>query len=104
MTKPEYDPAERAQAAHSRDEGRCYVDYPVHRTRVRKSPYFEATRAAGLAAASVYNHMYMPTGMLPAAEYDRLIRCRHVGVAVERQVALKGPDALAARYRRRALG
>ncbi|MGB1872039.1 MAG: glycine cleavage T C-terminal barrel domain-containing protein [Candidatus Puniceispirillaceae bacterium] len=69
--------------------------------RVRKSPYFESARAAGLAAASVYNHMYMPTGYGdPAAEYDRLINGVAMwDVAVERQVALKGPDALAlARY------
>ena len=69
--------------------------------RVRKSPYFEAARADGLAAASVYNHMYMPTGYGdPAAEYDRLINGVAMwDVAVERQVALKGPDALElARY------
>ena len=56
---------------------------------------------AGLAAASVYNHMYMPTGYGdPAAEYDRLVNGVAMwDVAVERQVALKGPDALAlARY------
>ena len=69
--------------------------------RVRKSPYFEAARKAGLAAASVYNHMYMPTGYGdPAAEYDRLVNGVAMwDVAVERQVALKGPDAVAlARY------
>ena len=69
--------------------------------RVRKSPYFESARAAGLAAASVYNHMYMPTGYGdPAAEYDRLINGVAMwDVAVERQVAIKGPDSLAlARY------
>ena len=69
--------------------------------RVRKSPFFESARKAGMASASVYNHMYMPTGYGdPAAEYDRLVN--HVAmwdVGVERQVALKGPDALAlARY------
>ena len=69
--------------------------------RVRKSPYFEAVRRAGLAAASVYNHMYMPTSYGdPMAEYDRLINGVAMwDVAVERQVALKGPDAVAlARY------
>ena len=69
--------------------------------RVRKSPYFDSARAAGLAAASVYNHMYMPTGYGdPAAEYDRLVNGVAMwDVAVERQVALKGPDAMAlARY------
>ena len=69
--------------------------------RVRKSPYFEAARRAGLAAASVYNHMYMPTSYGdPMAEYDRLVNGVAMwDVAVERQVALKGPDAVAlARY------
>jgi len=28
--------------------------------RVRMSPFWDATVAAGLTAASVYNHMYMP--------------------------------------------
>ncbi|MDG2491052.1 MAG: glycine cleavage system protein T, partial [Alphaproteobacteria bacterium] len=65
--------------------------------RVRKSPFFQASCKAGLAAASVYNHMYMPTSYGdPAAEYDRLINGVAMwDVAVERQVALKGPDALA---------
>jgi len=64
--------------------------------RVRKSPFFAATRKAGLAAASVYNHMFMPTSYGdPAAEYDRLVNGVAMwDVAVERQVALKGPDAL----------
>ena len=65
--------------------------------RVRKSPFFESARKAGMSSASIYNHMYMPTGYgNPAAEYDRLVN--HVAmwdVGVERQVALKGPDALA---------
>ena len=64
--------------------------------RVRKSPFFSSARKAGLAAASVYNHMYMPTSYGdPAAEYDRLVNGVAMwDVAVERQVALKGPDAL----------
>jgi glycine cleavage system aminomethyltransferase T len=65
--------------------------------RVRKSPFFQASCRAGLAAASVYNHMYMPTSYGdPVAEYNRLISDVAMwDVAVERQVALKGPDALA---------
>ena len=65
--------------------------------RVRKSPFFQASCKAGLAAASVYNHMYMPTSYGdPLAEYNRLINGVAMwDVAVERQVALKGPDALA---------
>ena len=64
--------------------------------RVRKSPFFEASVESGLTAASVYNHMYMPTSYGdPDAEYDRLINGVAVwDVAVERQVAVKGPDAI----------
>ena len=64
--------------------------------RVRKSPFFESARKDGLAAASVYNHMFMPTSYgNPAAEYDRLINGVAMwDVGVERQVALKGPDAV----------
>ena len=65
--------------------------------RVRKSPFFESAMAAGMASATVYNHMYMPTGYGdPKAEYDRLVNGVAMwDVAVERQVAIKGPDALA---------
>ena len=58
--------------------------------RVRKSPFFESARKDGLAAASVYNHMFMPTSYgNPAAEYDRLINGVAMwDVGVERQVAL----------------
>ena len=64
--------------------------------RVRKSPFFEASVESGLTAASVYNHMYMPTSYGdPDAEYNRLINGVAVwDVAVERQVAIKGPDAI----------
>ena len=64
--------------------------------RVRKSPFFEASVESGLTAASVYNHMYMPTSYGdPDAEYSRLINGVAVwDVAVERQVAVKGPDAI----------
>ncbi len=64
--------------------------------RVRKGPFFTATCKAGLVAASVYNHMFFPTSFGdPEAEYDRLVNGVVMwDVAVERQVALKGPDAL----------
>ncbi len=70
-------------------------------TRVRKSPFFDAARADGMVAASVYNHMYMPTSYGdPIAEYERVINGVAMwDVGVERQVALTGPDAVAlARY------
>ena len=64
--------------------------------RIRKSPFFDSTVKAGVTHFSTYNHTYVPIsyGDL-AAEYDRLIN----GVAMwdvscERQVSIKGPDAL----------
>ncbi len=65
--------------------------------RNRKSPFFEATVAAGVTQFTVYNHMYMPTSYGdPAAEYRRLTEGVAMwDVSVERQVQLAGPDALA---------
>ena len=69
--------------------------------RVRKSPFFDSTVKTGATHFTIYNHMYMPIsyGDLPA-EYDRLINGVSMwDVAGERQVALKGPDAVTlARY------
>lgn len=63
--------------------------------RVRRSPFFDATVAAGVVSFTPYNHMLMPTSYGdPQAEYDRLIN--HVSmwdVSVERQVEIRGPDA-----------
>ena len=46
---------------------------PAHFTptpRIRRSPYFDATVAAGVTSFTVYNHMYMPTGFGdPMGEY-----------------------------------
>jgi glycine cleavage system aminomethyltransferase T len=63
--------------------------------RLRPSPYFEATVAAGVKSFTTYNHMLMPTGFGdPEAEYWRLINGVSMwDVAVERQVQLKGRDA-----------
>lgn len=63
--------------------------------RVRPSPFFEATVAAGVKSFTTYNHMMMPTGYGdPEAEYWRLINgVSQWDVAVERQVQLQGPDA-----------
>lgn len=64
-------------------------------SRVRKSPYWDATVAAGLAEVTIYNHMYLPIGYGdPEAEYRRLteaVACWDVGA--QRQVEVAGPDA-----------
>ncbi|QPH54383.1 glycine cleavage T C-terminal barrel domain-containing protein [Pontivivens ytuae] len=64
-------------------------------TRIRRSPYHAATVAAGVTSFTTYNHMLMPTSYGdPQAEYRRLIDGVAMwDVAVERQIALKGPDA-----------
>lgn len=62
--------------------------------RVRKSPFFKATQAAGVSHFSIYNHMYFPVGYGdPIAEYERLTQGVAMwDVAVERQVRITGPD------------
>ena len=63
--------------------------------RVRKSPFYDATRRWGCNAYTVYNHMYMPLFYIdPVSDYWNLVE--HVtlwDVAVERQVQISGPDA-----------
>jgi aminomethyltransferase len=63
--------------------------------RVRKSPFFEATRRWGCQAFSVYNHMYMPLYYAdPVTDYGHLISTVTLwDVAVQRQVEITGPDA-----------
>ncbi len=65
--------------------------------RVRKSPYYEATVAAGVSAFTVYNHMYMPISYGdPAEEYRRLTeRVALWDVAAQRQIEIVGSDAAA---------
>ena len=77
----------------------CFYASPVPEImfgpRVRRSPYFEATVAAGVRAFTIYNHMYMPTSYGdPAEEYRRLTeRVALWDVAAQRQVEIVGPDA-----------
>ncbi len=65
--------------------------------RIRKSPFFEAARAAGMTHATVYNHMYLPVSFGDTgAEYQRLTQAVAMwDVGVERQIQLAGPDAMA---------
>lgn len=64
-------------------------------TRIRPSPFFDATVSEGVASFTVYNRMLMPTGYGdPEAEYRRLLEGVALwDVAVERQVQIAGPDA-----------
>lgn len=72
------------------------MSYQIHvGPNIRKSPYFEATVAAGVQSFSVYNHMFIPGHFGdPEAEYERLLNGVAIwDVAAERQVELRGPDA-----------
>ncbi len=64
-------------------------------TRVRKSPYWEATERSGSLSYDIYNHMYIPGWYTdPLEEYWHLVH--HVtlwDVAVERCLEITGPDA-----------
>jgi len=66
-------------------------------TRIRKSPYFYASRKHGPARYSVYNHFYHPRHYGdPIAEYwDLLNGVTLWDVGVERQIEISGPDAFA---------
>jgi len=64
-------------------------------TNLRKSPFFDATVADGVASFSVYNHMLAPAHFGdPLGEYQRLLdNVVMWDVACERQVEFAGPDA-----------
>ena len=71
-------------------------------TRVRKSPWWHMSKAAGCRAYTVYNHLYHPRAYIAEEdgglmeEYKYLTQ--HVSiwdVAVERQIQVKGSDAAA---------
>lgn len=67
-------------------------------TRVRKSPYFRSTIAAGVSAFSVYNRMLLPSLMDTSTDEEYWALKNHVqiwDVAAERQVEITGPDAAA---------
>jgi glycine cleavage system aminomethyltransferase T len=66
-------------------------------SRIRKSPFFYASRRHGVAMYSVYNHMYHPRHYGdPVEEYWQLLGGVTLwDVGVERQVEITGPDAFA---------
>ena len=63
--------------------------------RLRASPFFDSTVAAGATDFTSYNRMLMPTGYGdPEAEYWQLLNGVSMwDVAAQRQVQLQGPDA-----------
>ncbi|QKK03501.1 MAG: aminomethyl transferase family protein [Pseudomonadota bacterium] len=82
---------------NSGDDGmRMLID-----TRIRKSPFWHKSLEAGCWCCTVYNHMYHPRAYASPQEgglmkeYEHLTK--HVSmwnVAVERQICVKGPDAI----------
>jgi len=64
-------------------------------TRIRKSPYFYASRKHGVQSYTVCNRMYHPRHYDdPIAEYWRIVNDVTMwDVGVERQVEITGPDA-----------
>lgn len=63
--------------------------------RIRKSPYFYASRQHGVAMYSVYNHTYHPRnyGDVEAEYWHLLEKVTIWDVGVEKQVEITGPDA-----------
>ena len=64
-------------------------------TRIRKSPFFQASRRHGVAKYSVYNRTYHPRHYGdPVEEYWALLNGVTLwDVGVERQIEITGPDA-----------
>ena len=64
-------------------------------SRIRKSPYFYASRQHNVQLYSVYNHMYHPRHYGdPVEEYWHLLNGVTLwDVGVERQIEISGPDA-----------
>ena len=93
------DQSDRRVPVNLRQSGPTAVELLIS-TRVRKSPFWHLSAAAGCWRATVYNRTYHPRGYVrpedggAMVEYDALVN--HVtlwNVAVERQIQVKGPDA-----------
>ena len=65
--------------------------------RLRSTPFHERVVAAGVRSFTIYNHMLLPTGYeSPEDAYRHLLESVQIwDVAVERQVEIRGRDALA---------
>lgn len=97
--QPSVDQSGRLVPINLRQSGSTPVEMLIS-TRIRKSPYWHLSAAAGCWRAEVYNRVYHPRGYVrpedggAMAEYEALVN--HVtlwNVAVERQIRVKGPDA-----------
>ena len=93
------DQSDRIVPINLRQSGRTPVDLLIS-TRVRKSPFWHLSHAAGCWRATVYNRIYHPRGYVrpedggAATEHEALTQ--HVtmwNVAVERQIRVVGSDA-----------
>ena len=69
-------------------------------TRIRKSPWWHLSKAAGCWAYTTYNHMYHPRAYVKPEDGGLLEEYKYLtehvsmwDVAVERQIRIKGPDA-----------
>ena len=64
-------------------------------SRLRRTPFFEATQRSGAKGYTVYNHMLFPINFDEMeAEYWKLVNSVTIwDVSVERQVEISGPDA-----------
>ena len=69
-------------------------------TRIRKSPWWHLSNAAGCWAYTTYNHLYHPRAYIKPEDGGLLEEYRYLtqhvsmwDVAVERQIQVKGPDA-----------
>ena len=94
------DQSDRFVPRNLRQSGPTPVEMLVS-NRVRKSPFWHLSTEAGAWRATVYNRMYHPRGYFRSeeggamAEYDALVnRVTLWNVAAERQIRVKGPDAL----------
>ena len=103
MTNPNYpnvDQSDRVVPINLRQSGRTPTELLIS-TRVRKSPFWHLSHEAGCWRATVYNRIYHPRGYVKPedggamVEYEALVnRVTMWNVAVERQIRVKGPDAL----------
>ena len=72
------------------------LPYLTASSRVRRTPFSNRVEEAGVKAYTTYNHMHLPTIFRsPQEDYAHLKQAVQVwDVAGERQVEIKGPDAL----------